>query len=86
MKQYRITTQTINPTSDDDCHLSPDDPIWKLMPASSMGGLGSESALAEYNNAGQQVINTNNNAQVMRDQNIKPGTEDWFKLWFGRKQ
>ena len=25
----------------------------------------------------------NSNAQKMRDQNIKPGDKEWFKLWFG---
>jgi hypothetical protein len=25
-----------------------------------------------------------NRAQVMREQNIRPGTEEWFKLWFGK--
>jgi len=86
MKQYRITTADLNPASNDDCYLSPDDPIWKMMPASLMGGLGSEAALAEYNSANMPVIKTNNNAEIMREQNIKPGTQEWFKLWFGRKQ
>jgi hypothetical protein len=22
------------------------------------------------------------NARIMREQNIKPGTPEWFKLWF----
>jgi hypothetical protein len=25
-----------------------------------------------------------NKAQLMKDNNIKPGTEEWFKLWFSR--
>ena len=86
MKQYRITAQDINPSTDDDCYLAPDDPIHALMPASMMGGLGSAEALAQYNNIGLPTIEINNNAEIMREQNIKPGTEAWFKLWFGRKQ
>jgi hypothetical protein len=86
MKQYRITAQDINPSTDDDCYLAPDDPIHALMPAAMMGGLGGAEALAQYNNIGKPVIETNNNAEIMREQNIKPGTEAWFKLWFGRKQ
>jgi hypothetical protein len=86
MKQYRITSQDINPASNDDCYLAPDDPIWDLMPASQMGGLGSSAALAQYNNTSKPVITTNNNAEIMRERNIKPGTDAWFKLWFGRKQ
>lgn len=23
-------------------------------------------------------------AQLMRDRNIKPGTDEWFKLWFSK--
>jgi len=86
MRQYKITASDLNPTQDGDCYLAPDDPIHDLMPASMMGGLGSSEALARYNSIGAPVIETNSNAQVMREQNIKPGTEEWFKLWFGRKQ
>lgn len=25
-----------------------------------------------------------NKAQLMKENNIKPGTEEWFKLWFNR--
>jgi len=34
------------------------------------------------------TINTNNGsekARIMIEQDIKPGTEAWFKLWFSRK-
>jgi hypothetical protein len=27
---------------------------------------------------------TVNRAQVMREQNIRPGDDAWFKLWFGK--
>lgn len=86
MRQFRITTADLNPKSDDDCYIAPDDPMWDMMPASQMGGLGSSTALARYNSASAPVIEQNNNAQIMREQNIKPGTDAWFKLWFGRKQ
>lgn len=48
MKQYKITTDNINLDSDDDAYLNPDDPIHELKIASYLGGLGSESRLAEY--------------------------------------
>lgn len=86
MRQFRITTADLNPASDDDCYIAPNDPMWDMMPASQMGGLGSADALARYNSANAPVIQQNNNAQIMREQNIKPGTDAWFKLWFGRKQ
>ena len=27
---------------------------------------------------------TQNKAQLMKENNIKPGTEEWFKLWFSK--
>jgi hypothetical protein len=85
MKQYRITSADINPQSDTDCYLSPDDPIHKLMPASMLGGLGSAEALADYINANGTVIAGSNKGQTAREQNIQPGTPEWFKHWFGSK-
>ena len=84
MKQYRITSADLSPKSDDDCYLSPDDPIHDLMPASMMGGLGSMEALARYNATMQHPIAGSNKGQLQREQNIKPGTDEWFKLWFGK--
>ena len=86
MKQYRITTQDVNPSTDEDCYLAPDDPIHALMPAAMMGGLGNGQALANYNNLQLPKIHGSDNSRIQREQNIKPGTEEWFKLWFGRKQ
>jgi hypothetical protein len=86
MKQFRITSADINPQSDDDCYIAPDDPMWAMMPASQMGGLGSEAALAEYRSANLPQINTDDKGRIAREQNIKPGTDAWFKHWFGRKQ
>lgn len=86
MKQYRITSADINPSSDDDCFIAPNDPMWALMPASQMGGLGSAEALAQYNNLNKPVIAGSNKGQIAREQNIRPGTPEWFKHWFGDKK
>jgi hypothetical protein len=86
MRQYRITTADINPKSDDDCYIAPDDPMWAMMPASQMGGLGSETALANYLNSTIPQIKTNDKGQIAREQNIQPGTDAWFKHWFGDKR
>lgn len=67
----------------DDCVLSPDDPIHKLIPTSMLGGLGSEHALAEYLNAGGPVIAGSTKGQEAREQNIQPGTPEWFSHWRG---
>lgn len=84
MKQYRITTADIIPKSDDDCYLSPDDPIHELM--KTIGGIGSEQALATYLQSSRPTIIGSDKGQIAREQNIQPGTEEWFKHWFGRNQ
>ena len=33
---------------------------------------------------GPDTVPTVNKAQYMRDHNIKPGTDEWFRLWFAR--
>jgi hypothetical protein len=84
MKQYRITTQDINQSSEDDCYLAPDDPIHELKALSGLGGLGGEARLHEYRaSLGSNVsVTGNENGRIQREQNIKPGTPEWFKLWF----
>jgi hypothetical protein len=84
MRQYRITSKDLNQTSDDDCYLAPEDPIHELKALSGLGGLGGEARLHEYRaQQGSNVsVTGNENARIQREQNIKPGTPEWFKLWF----
>lgn len=84
MKQYRITSADITPQSADDCYLAPDDPIHALKAVSQLGGLGGESALAEYRQLQLPKIEGNDKGRIAREQNIKPGTPEWFTHWFGR--
>jgi hypothetical protein len=84
MKQYRITSQDLNQDSPDDCYLAPTDPVQELKILSGMGGLGGEARLHEYR-AGQGSnisVTGSNKGELMRKHNIKPGTPEWFKLWF----
>lgn len=88
MKQYKVTSYDINQDSPDDCFLDPRDPIHELKALAGLGGLGGQARLQEYR--GQQVGSYGENisaeatrkAEQMRKQNIQPGTEEWFKLWF----
>jgi hypothetical protein len=84
MKQYRITSADLNQTSDEDCHLAPDDPIHELKALSGMGGLGGAARLHELRaNQGSNIsVAGNERGQYMKDHNIKPGTPEWFRLWF----
>lgn len=88
MKQYRVTSYDLNQDSPDDCYLDPKDPIHELKALSGLGGLGGQARLQEYR--AQQIDSYGENisaeatrkAEQMRAQNIQPGTEEWFKLWF----
>lgn len=93
MKQYRITSENIVTDSPDDCLLRSDDPIHELKIAHYMNGLGSEERLAQYKASMTQEINKNSSglsgndkAVIMKEQNIKPGTKEWFTLWFGTQR
>lgn len=85
MKEYRITTENLIEQSPDDCYLAPDDPIQELKIASYLGGLGSDARLQEYKASLNTVVVGSNKGQIQREKNIKPGTEEWFKLWFGKQ-
>lgn len=84
MKQYKITASDLNQDSPDDCYLAPDDPVQELKILSGMGGLGGEARLHEYRaSQGFNISNTGmEKAELMRKNNIQPGTPEWFKLWF----
>lgn len=89
MKQYRITSADINQDSDEDCYLAPDDPIHELKALAGLGGLGGQARLQEYRasqlNQGSNVSVTGmENQELERKHNIKPGTPEWFKLWFSK--
>lgn len=91
MKQYRITTENIPKDSPDDCYLAAEDPIHELKIVQYLAGLGGEARLHEYRSHVQAVNQGSNisvtgteKSQLMRDNDIKPGTPEWFRLWFSR--
>ena len=85
MRQYRITTDNISQSNEDDAYLAPDDPIHELIANHYMGGLGSEAKLSEYRAAQSKhnlEINKENTVsgltgtekrQLERDHHIRPG-------------
>lgn len=91
MKQYKINTDNIPQDSDEDAYLAPNDPIHELKIIQYLAGLGSNARLQEYR-AHQETVNKGSNisvtgmekAEIMKKNNIKPGTDEWFKLWFSR--
>lgn len=86
MRQFKISTADLLPPADNDCYLAPEDPIWDLMPASQTGGLGSESLLAKYRAQSLPQITTVDKGKIAREMGLQPGTEAWFKHWFGDKR
>ena len=83
MKQYKITSQNIPQNDDNDCQLPPDDPIHELIATQIFDGLGSQARLDAYRMSQHKDI-SNNKGQIQKEQNIKPGTDEWFRLWFGK--
>ena len=90
MKQYRVTSENSkNLDSSDDCYLDPNDPIHEIKVLQYMAGLGSRARLQEYKSKqanygdGSNIsITGNEKGELMKKHNIKPGTPEWFKLWF----
>jgi hypothetical protein len=68
----RITfsTEDLNYNTAPDCVMPPDDPIYNNL------------AAREAKKIDLPKIDNSNRGQIQRQQNIKPGTEEWFKLWF----
>ena len=84
MRQFKITTANVTPADNDDCVLDPNDPIYDLMKVSAMGGLGTDQALAAYRSLNAPKIEGSDKGRIAREKNIKPGTDEWFKHWFGK--
>lgn len=84
MKQYKITSENLNQDSNEDCYLAPDDPIHELKALAGLGGLGGDARLHEYRaNQGSNISVTGDaKGDLMKKHKIKPGTPEWFKLWF----
>lgn len=89
MKQYRITGFPVDTSTDPDCYIAPDDPIHHLKASNWLGELGAERRMQEYLNSKPAPAWSDprsDNARIMREQGIKPGTPAWFELWFGGKK
>ena len=70
IERISFSTADLNYSTTPDCVVPPDDPIYNNLAARD----AKKMALPK--------INTGNQAEIQRQQNIKPGTEEWFRLWF----
>ncbi len=83
MKEYRITSSnfvTPGETGDPDAIMDPEDLAALKQQAGITGLLDNQQPVTVA------FPESSNKGQVQREQNIKPGTEAWFKLWFGDKR
>lgn len=81
MKQYKITTDNLNTNSADDCVLDPNDPIHEIKQMQYLAGLGNAAKLTKYEGSNISVTG-NEKADLMKKHDIRPGTPEWFQLWF----
>lgn len=86
MKQYRITTQDLNQDTTEDCYLAPNDPVHEIKALAGLGGLGGEARLHEYRaSQGSNIsVTGDSKGELMKQHSIKPGTPEWFRLWFSK--
>lgn len=82
MKQYKFTTENFKNSEDDtipDCVLDDND----LANMKVLAGINDPQKYNKYFNEGSNISKTaNEKAELMRRNNIKPGTQEWFRLWF----
>ncbi len=80
MKQYRIRAENFHQSGEPDipdAHLDSQD----LAEIQKLAGIKAGPTLTELQ--GINISNTGNEkAELMRKHNIKPGTPEWFQLWF----
>ena len=51
-----------------------------------LAGIGNRAVMQEYKGfAGSNIsVTGNEKGELMKRHDIRPGTEEWFKLWFSR--
>lgn len=79
MKQYRIRTSQFSQPEIPDAVLDNRD----LAEIQKLAGIQSIGVGTLSENEGSNISKTaNEKAQLMKTHNIKPGTPEWFQLWF----
>lgn len=91
MKQYKITSDTFRLSGDDpsipDAYVDPAQlaELKKLAGIDSLGIM--ERAKSKMSNGQESPVSGEigtNKAEYQRKHNIRPGSDEWFKLWFAR--
>jgi hypothetical protein len=79
IRQYKITTENICQDTDQDCVLNPADPVNDLKRMQYLGGIGYQPYVPEGINVSKSGME---NQRLEKQHGIKPGTPEWFQLWF----
>ena len=70
IERISFSTADLNYSTAPDCVMPPDDPIYNNL------------AAKESQQMDLPKIDNSNKGLIQRRQNIRPGTEEWFRLWF----
>jgi hypothetical protein len=58
----------------------------ELQQLKTLAGIGNRAVMQEYRGfAGSNIsVTGNEKGELMKRHDIRPGTEEWFKLWFSK--
>jgi len=58
----------------------------ELQQLKALAGIGNRAVMQEYRGfAGSNIsVTGNEKGELMKQHDIRPGTEEWFKLWFSK--
>lgn len=83
MKQYKISAESFSQSgAEPDAVMDPAD----LADLQRLAGIQSiPVGMPRLSETGSNIsVTGNEKAQLMKKNNIKPGTPEWFQLWFSR--
>jgi hypothetical protein len=92
-KELKLTSSDFYTTDDliPEAVLDAADPIQELRQLSGMERLGNQGRLQEYTGEGSVSTEGSNVSKTamekvdyQNDNNIQPGTPEWFRLWFSK--
>ena len=89
-KQYSIRTEDFTNSHIDEAVLDSSDPIHEIKRLAGLSSIGNVGKLSEYKDPTSEMANQGSNPsitamekiQYQNNNNIQPGTPEWFRLWF----
>ena len=89
-KQYSIRTQDYTTAHIEEAVLDAADPIHEIKALAGLTNIGNLGKLQEYKSPESPMANQGSNPsitamekiQYQNNNNIQPGTPEWFRLWF----